>query len=71
MNREVVKELLQNDLNEQALQQELKALLEDESYREKMHEAYQSLWQGLGNGNASEKAAAAVLELARQTRASS
>ena len=67
MGREVVKELLQKGLNEQSLALELKALLEDESYREQMHKAYQELWKGLGNGNASEKAAEAVLSMARRT----
>ena len=64
MDGEVVKELLQNGLNEHALERELKALLEDESYREKMHASYRALWQCLGSGDASERAAAAVLRVA-------
>ena len=66
MGREVVKELLQDGLNEQALATELQALLGDENYREQMHNAYIALWDGLGNGNASEKAATAVLQFARR-----
>jgi lipid-A-disaccharide synthase len=68
MDREVVKELLQNDLNEKALERELKALLEDEAYREKMHGSYRELWHRLGSGDASEKAAAAVLKAANGAR---
>jgi lipid-A-disaccharide synthase len=68
MGREVVKELLQSALNEAALAQELKALLEDDAYRERMGEAYRELWDHLGSGDASEKAAAAVLSLAGQSK---
>jgi lipid-A-disaccharide synthase len=68
MGREVVKELLQSALNEAALAQELKALLEDDAYRERMGEAYRELWDRLGSGDASEKAAAAVLSLAGQSK---
>ena len=61
MGREVVRELLQDDLNERALAAELKALLEDEPYRAAMAGAYHQLWDRLGSGDASRQAAEAVV----------
>jgi lipid-A-disaccharide synthase len=63
MEREVVRELLQSALNEQSLERELRALLEDDAYRQRMGDAYRELWSRLGSGDASEKAAAAVFGL--------
>ena len=65
MGREVVKELLQSALNEGALEQELRALLENDTYREGMATAYQALWTLLGGSDASERAASVVFGLAR------
>lgn len=68
MGREVVKELIQGAMNESALEKELHALLEDEAYRSRMREDYESLWQKLaGTGNPSAIAAAEVIKSARTT----
>ncbi len=64
MNREVVKELIQGDMNKAALETELRRLLEDAAYREEMAKDYSSLWRALEGGNASAKAATAVIKAA-------
>jgi lipid-A-disaccharide synthase len=66
MDREVVKELIQGDLNERALEKELKALLTDEDYRDRITADYTALWKKLegGGGNASMLAATMVVEAA-------
>lgn len=56
LDREVVTELIQNDLNEKRLEQELAKIL-DEEHREKLFEGYFELEQKLGGKGASEKAA--------------
>jgi lipid-A-disaccharide synthase len=65
LNREVVRELLQNDLNEKSLSGELKSLMEDESRREQMKGDYQKLWSLLDGEAASDRAAKAVVEVAK------
>lgn len=60
MAKEVVKELIQGDMNEAALRKELKALLEDEAYRGSINDAYRELRTRLGSGNASGRAADAI-----------
>jgi lipid-A-disaccharide synthase len=66
MGKEVVREMIQNGLNERALEQELQALLEDESYRERIRADYDALWKKLeSGGNASQLAAAEVIGVAR------
>ncbi|MDR0368071.1 MAG: lipid-A-disaccharide synthase [Bacteroidales bacterium] len=52
-DQEVVKELIQQDMNPQNLLHEMKLLLEDTLYREKMLHNYQQLRHCLGNGNTS------------------
>ena len=64
MGREVIKELVQNDFSEMALATELRLLLEDESYRERIIADYNELWKNLGGGRASEQAAAVAVKLA-------
>lgn len=65
LGREVVRELLQNDLNEQALSKELKSLMEDEDRRDQMKSDYQQLWSLLGGDGASDRAAKAVVDVAK------
>lgn len=69
MGREVVKELIQGAMNESALQKELKALLTDDSYRERITADYAELWTKLAaDGSPSAKAAAAVIAVVQQPR---
>jgi len=60
MGQEVVRELIQTDFTEAALVKELTGLLTDESYRERIIGDYKELWSMLGNGRASETAAALI-----------
>ncbi len=65
MGREVVKELIQTGMNEKTLEAELRKLLEDDAYRDRMEEDYRALWQALeSGGSASARTAAAVIEAA-------
>ncbi|WP_150451233.1 lipid-A-disaccharide synthase [Arenibacter lacus] len=64
MDKEVVKELIQGDLNQQNLIKELGLILEG-PHRERQLEAYASLEKKLGGGGASEKAAALVVAAAQ------
>jgi lipid-A-disaccharide synthase len=67
MNREVVKELIQNDLTPERITSELKKILEDSSKREKLAEDYLQLKQLLSEGgNASKNAAASIYTFTRQ-----
>ncbi len=61
MDREVVKELIQNDMNTQNLRVELNKIL-SESHREKLFEAYFELEEKLGGKGASENAAKAIVD---------
>ena len=61
MDRPVVKELIQNDLNTAQLVQELSLILEGES-REKMIQSYEELTKKLGGPGASDKVARLLLE---------
>lgn len=63
MDKPVIKELIQGELNEQNLQGELSKLLHDEAYKTQMRKDYAELWQKLGEGHASEKAAAEIIAL--------
>lgn len=66
MGKEVVKELIQGGLNELALETELRALLQDEDYRQRMRADYDALWRKLESGqSASHLAAAEVIGVAR------
>ncbi|MFN3918035.1 MAG: lipid-A-disaccharide synthase [Flavobacteriales bacterium] len=61
MDKEVVKELIQDEMNEENLKNELNRLL-DESGKNELMEAYQELEQKLGGKGASEKTATLVLK---------
>lgn len=62
MDREVVKELIQNDLNTRNLVEELHKVLEG-SQREKVLKDYELLREKLGGKGASEKAAEVILTI--------
>lgn len=62
MDREVVKELIQNELNTKNLVSELNLILEGEK-REKMLQDFQLLREKLGGKGASDKAADVILSL--------
>jgi lipid-A-disaccharide synthase len=57
MGRLVVKELIQDEMNEKNLTKELHALLEDQAYRQTMKENFKELKQKLGGQGASARAA--------------
>lgn len=61
MDREVVKELIQNDLTKSNLKKELTKIL-DENHREKMFLDYFDLEQKLGGKGASAKTAKLIVE---------
>lgn len=61
MDREVVKELIQNELNAKNLQVELQKILTG-SNREKMLKSYLELKEKLGSGGASERAASIITQ---------
>ena len=61
MGREVVKELIQGDLNEEKLVKELDQLLHNGKRQRKLLEDYEELKDRLGNVGASEKAADVIL----------
>ena len=57
MDKEVVRELIQDDLREENLHRELDRLLHDEKYINQIKSDYARLWSRLGDGNASRTAA--------------
>ncbi len=60
MDREVVKELIQKDLNANNLKKELSLILNDNENRERMLKDFKELRQKLGGAGASEKAAGLI-----------
>ena len=63
MDRPVVKELIQDDMNTGNIVQELRKLLSDENTRTRLHRDYMELHELLSQGgNASEKAAELIVE---------
>jgi lipid-A-disaccharide synthase len=67
MNKEVVKELIQSDLNEKNLRTELEKILHDETYRSQMQHDYDELWHKLGDNNASQMAAQEIVRVAKSS----
>jgi len=57
LDKEVVRELIQNELNDKLLKKELGKLLRDNDYRSEMINTFESLIKLLGGGGASEKTA--------------
>jgi len=64
LDKPAVKELIQNDLNEQNLKKALETLLQDKEQQERIQNDYTRLWELLGSGRASETAAREVVSLA-------
>ncbi len=65
MDKEVVREMVQGDLNATDLKEELGSLLYNESQRSKLKKQYHDLEALLGGAGASEQAAKAVMEVAK------
>ena len=63
MDKPVVAELIQNELNETNLKNALSKLLNDNGYRKEMEQDYATLWQKLGNSDASSAAAKEIISL--------
>lgn len=65
MDKPVVRELIQQDLNETALKQELEQLLHDEHYIAAQRRDYAALRRKLGETPASDNAAEKIIELVK------
>lgn len=63
MDKAVVKELIQADLNEPMLKEELGKLLFDKTHLQQLQDDYKQLWHKLGSENASDRAAAEIISL--------
>ena len=63
MDKPVIPELIQDDLNEEQLKTALTRALSDETYLARLRSDYKSLWHKLGDNNASEKAAKEIVSL--------
>lgn len=63
MDKPVVTELIQDDLNEARLHDELKQLLTDSPRLQEMKNDYAALWERLGDARASENAAEEIVRL--------
>ncbi len=66
MDKPVVKELIQNDLNVRLLSAELNLLLNNKAHRNQQLSDYEQLKQLLGNSGASARAAEVILSLTEQ-----
>jgi lipid-A-disaccharide synthase len=70
MDKPVVKELIQQEMNPQNIREELEKLLHDASYRERIKADYAQLWQILQKGgDASANAAASIYRYLRVANA--
>lgn len=65
MDKEVVRELIQDDLNETTLKQALTDILIDGPARKQLDHDYAELWHKLGNSHASDTAANEIIKTAR------
>lgn len=63
MDKEVVKELIQDDLNEANIKDALTRLLQDEAYKKELKLDYDALWHKLGDKRASYLAAQEIISL--------
>ncbi len=63
MDKPVIKELIQEDLNETSLKSALDELLYDDTYKSELQKDYAELWHKLGNTHASTKAAEEIIKL--------
>jgi len=67
MDKLVVKELIQDELNTENLIQELHLILEDKDHRQQILADYDTLWQQLSKGgNASQLAAKHIIDITNQ-----
>jgi len=66
MDREIVKELIQDDFNEKQLQKQLNLLLSDNKFRQQMLSEFDLLREKLGGSGASQEAADHVIKLIGQ-----
>lgn len=66
MDKLVVTELIQNDLNAAQLKASLERLLHDEAYQRELRADYDTLWHRLGGNYASGTAAKAIIDLVAQ-----
>jgi len=66
MDKPVVTELIQYDLNKNMLQASLNKCLNDETYKRQLSEDYKTLWHKLGDRNASDLAAQEIITLVAQ-----
>ncbi len=64
MDKEVVRELIQDDLNEQQLKTSLAAILHEGPPKEQLKKDYAELWHKLGDNHASNTAAAEIIRTA-------
>lgn len=62
LDRPSVRELVQQDLNSENITSELNRLLKDENVINTIQEDYNELWNKLGSGGASERAAKLIVE---------
>jgi len=62
MDKEVVKELIQDDCSPAKIRQEMNKILNDKSYNDQMHNSYDELVKKLGSGGASKKVAQSLLK---------
>ncbi|MXV52669.1 lipid-A-disaccharide synthase [Pedobacter sp. HMF7647] len=62
MNKEVVKELIQNDVNEEKITNELTIILKNSSYRSEMLKNFQILSEKVGKIGASDKTASFIVK---------
>ncbi len=63
MDKPVIRELIQNELNEQQLVASLNEILQDTNYKKQMVKDYAELWHKLGDTHASTKAAEEIVAL--------
>ncbi|MFH1005685.1 MAG: lipid-A-disaccharide synthase [Bacteroidota bacterium] len=68
MEKEIVKELVQNDFNSENLKNELHKIIYDDKYRSKMKSELINLKEKLGGEGASEKTAKLIITELTQTR---
>ena len=61
LDKPALTELIQAELNSNSIVSELKALLENSDAKEQMQKDYTELWDKLGNGGASERAAKLIV----------
>ncbi len=65
MDKLVIKELIQDDLNERNLKEALEQLLKDDACRTALKNDYAELWHKLGDSFASQQAAREIIQLVK------